>query len=151
MLETGKNDQGEIVGVVNVAKLLEDIPNKVRDILGITVEVNLHTEQGNDWLEIVVDPYPTPISYKGEYHYRSGSTKQALKGAALERFLLHKHGRRWDDASTPSLHIRNCSQTALKLFKSSAAKSGRMTEEVLEDSTESFLDNLQFIDGNYLR
>jgi ATP-dependent DNA helicase RecG len=49
-------------------KLLEDIPNKARDILGITVEVNLHTDNGTDWLEIVVEPYPSPISYKGEYH-----------------------------------------------------------------------------------
>ena len=71
-LMIGKNDRGEVVGVANAAKLLEDIPNQVRDILGIMVEVNLHTEQGKDWLEIVVDPYPSPISYKGEYHYRSG-------------------------------------------------------------------------------
>lgn len=79
-LEIGKNDRGAVVGVANAAKLLEDIPNKVRDILGIMVEVNLHAEQGRDWLEIVVEPYPSPISYKGEYHYRSGSTKQELKG-----------------------------------------------------------------------
>lgn len=72
----GKNDRGEVVGVANAAKLLEDIPNQVRDILGIMVEVNLHTERGKDWLEIVVEPYPSPISYKGEYHYRSGSTKE---------------------------------------------------------------------------
>jgi predicted HTH transcriptional regulator len=82
-LEIGKNDQGAVVGVANAAKLLDDIPNKVRDILGIMVDVNLHTDNGKDWLEIVVEPYPSPISYKGEYHYRSGSTKQEL----LERFL----------------------------------------------------------------
>src|SRR5450830_1340459 len=73
-LEIGKNDQGEVVGVVNAVRLLEDIPNKVRDILGIVVAVNLHTLTGLDWLEIVVDAYPSPISYKGEYHLRSGST-----------------------------------------------------------------------------
>ena len=33
------------------------------------------------------------MSYKGEYHYRSGSTKQELKGAALDRFLLKKAGQ----------------------------------------------------------
>jgi len=46
MLEIGKNDRGEVVGVANAAKLLEDIPNKVRDILGITVEVNLQCPSG---------------------------------------------------------------------------------------------------------
>jgi ATP-dependent DNA helicase RecG len=37
-----KNDNGEIVELKNSKKLLEDIPNKVRDILGILVDVNLH-------------------------------------------------------------------------------------------------------------
>ena len=56
------------VGVPNAAQLLEDMPNKVRDILGIMVEVNLKQRAGKDYLEIVVEPYPYPVSYKGEYH-----------------------------------------------------------------------------------
>ena len=43
--------------------------------------------------EIVVDKYPYPISYKGYYQYRNGSTKQELKRAALNRFLLLKQGK----------------------------------------------------------
>jgi ATP-dependent DNA helicase RecG len=35
-------------------------------------------------LEIVVPPSLYPVSYKGEYHMRSGSTRQELKNAALE-------------------------------------------------------------------
>jgi len=35
----GKNDKGKIVGLKNSKKLLEDIPNKVKDILGILVEI----------------------------------------------------------------------------------------------------------------
>jgi ATP-dependent DNA helicase RecG len=62
-LVIGKNDRGVVVGVANAAKLLEDIPNKVRDILGIVVAVNLHsTKAGLDWLAIDVDAYPSPIS-----------------------------------------------------------------------------------------
>jgi len=38
----GKNDKGEIVPIENAKKLLEDIPNKVKDTLGILVDVNLH-------------------------------------------------------------------------------------------------------------
>jgi predicted HTH transcriptional regulator len=44
VLHIGRNDKGVVVGVQNAAKLLEDIPNKVRDILGILVAVNLRTE-----------------------------------------------------------------------------------------------------------
>ncbi len=60
----GKNDRGEVVGLPDAKKLLEDIPNKVRDILGIMVEVNLHTEQGKDWLEIVVKNRIFPHEYR---------------------------------------------------------------------------------------
>ena len=88
VLVVGRNDKGVAVGVKGAAKLLEDIPNKVRDIQGIMVDVNLLEEAGKELLEIHVEPYPSPVSYKGEYHYRSGSTKQELKGAALSRFLL---------------------------------------------------------------
>ncbi len=39
VLVIGRNDAGEAVGVSQASKLLEDIPNKVRDILGIMVEM----------------------------------------------------------------------------------------------------------------
>ena len=46
----GVNDKKEVVGVENSKKLMEDIPNKVRDVLGIVVDVNLHEEDGKDYL-----------------------------------------------------------------------------------------------------
>ena len=93
----GMNDNGKVVGVADADKLLEDIPNKVRDVLGIIVDVNLLEENGLKYIEIDVPPYSNPINYKGQYHYRSGSTKQELKGAALNRFILQRTGRHWDE------------------------------------------------------
>lgn len=87
-LVIGRNDRGQAVGVANAARLLEEIPNKVRDVLGIMVDVNLVIEDRKELLEIRVEPYPNPISYKGEYHFRSGSTKQEFKGAALSHFFF---------------------------------------------------------------
>jgi ATP-dependent DNA helicase RecG len=150
-LVIGKNDKGEVTGVANAAKLLEDIPNKARDILGMVVPVNLHSDDGKDWLEIVVEAYPSPISYKGEYHFRSGSTKQELKGAALEKFLLQKRGWRWDGVPVPGFRAENCSDAAFKLFKTKAVKSGRMSEEVLADDNDSLLENLELKEGSYLK
>jgi len=82
----GKNDNGKVVGITGAKKLLEDIPNKTKDILGVIVDVKLHTENGKEYLEIIVEDYPYPVNYKGQYHYRSGSTKQELKGAAILLF-----------------------------------------------------------------
>ena len=62
-LYIGMDDQGKIVGVTDAKKLLEDIPNKVRNILGIIVDVNLLEENGLEYIEIIVPPYPNPINY----------------------------------------------------------------------------------------
>ena len=84
----GVDDRGQVVGVTDARKLLEDIPNKVRDVLGIIVDVNLLEKNGLEYIEIDIPSYSNPINYKGQYHYRSGSTKQELKGAALNHFIL---------------------------------------------------------------
>lgn len=151
VLVIGRDDEGKVVGVDNAAKLLEDLPNRVRDILGIIVDVNLLEEEGKELIEIRVEPYPSPISYKGEYHYRSGSTKQELKGSALERFLLSKRGRHWDDVPEPSFKVADCSEEALRLFKQRAAQSGRMDETVLDDGVDVILGNLELIERHGLR
>jgi ATP-dependent DNA helicase RecG len=147
----GKNDRGQVVGIGNSRKLLEDLPNQVRDLMGILVDVNRHTEDGHDYLEIIVEPYPYPISYKGQYHYRSGSTKQELKGAALDKFLLQKQGRRWDGVPTPGVTAADLNAAALELFRQRAARSGRVDAEVLHDTDEALLENLNLTDGDYLK
>jgi len=103
VLDIGRNDYGRVVGLADAAKLMEELPNKVRDLLGLMVAVNLRMEEGKEYLEIRVDAYPSPISYKGEYYFRSGSTNQMLKAAALDRFLLRKHGRTWDSVPHPGV------------------------------------------------
>ena len=70
----GTDDQGHAVGVSDARKLMEDTPNQISDVLGIVAEVNLIDENGKDVIEIRVEPSSFPISYHGEYHYRSGTT-----------------------------------------------------------------------------
>jgi ATP-dependent DNA helicase RecG len=117
VLEIGRNDAGVVVGLSDASKLLEVMPNKVRDVLGILVGVNLRSEAGKEYLEIVVDPYPYPVSYKGQYFIRAGSTTQELKGAALDLFLLKKQGRRWDGVPVPNVSVADLDAQALQLFR----------------------------------
>ena len=44
----GCDDNGKIVGVDNSKKLLEDIPNKIVQALGIVVDVNLLEKEGKN-------------------------------------------------------------------------------------------------------
>ena len=147
----GKDDRGQVVGITNGRKLLEDLPNQVRDLLGILVDVNRHTEAGLDYLEIIIEPYPYPISYRGQYHYRSGSTKQELKGAALDKFLLQKQGKRWDGVPVPGVTAADLDAGAVELFRQRAARSGRVDADVLHDTNAALLDNLHLTDGLYLK
>ena len=147
----GVNDKKEVVGVENSKKLMEDIPNKVRDVLGIVVDVNLHEEKGKDYLEIVTEPYPYPVSYKGQYHYRTGSTKQELKGAALDRFMLRKQGKTWDGVPVPYLKVEDLDEATFTLFRRMAKLSGRMDEADLRDNNAMLLDKLRLVEGDYLK
>lgn len=151
VLVIGRNDKGVAVGVPQAKKLLEDIPNKVRDILGIMVEVNVRREAGKDLLEIVVEPYPYPVSYKGEYHLRSGTTKQELKGAALDRFLLRKQGRHWDGVPVPKVSVRHLSREAIAGFRRRAKQSQRLTPAVLRERDAALIEKLNLVDGPHLK
>ena len=102
-------------------------------------------------IEIHVDPYPYPISYKGEYHFRTGSTKQELKGAALDKFLLRKQGRNWDGVPMPDVSIRNLSKGAVEAFRVHARQSQRKAAADLKESNAGLIEKLHLYDGKYLK
>jgi len=147
----GKDDHGKVVGLDNAKKLLEDIPNKTRNLLGIIVDVNLHYEKSKQYLEILVEEQPFPVNYRGQYHYRSGSTKQVLKGFALDKFLLKKQGKRWDGVPIPKVCINDLDKETIKFFRKKASKSERLDENVLNDSTEILIENLNLLENDYLK
>lgn len=141
-----------VVDLSDADKLMEDIPNKVRDVLGIMVDVNLLHDGDKRYIEIVVEPYPYPVTYKGQYHYRSGSTKQELKGAALSKFLLDRIGVRWCNVPVPSVKMEELSSESIQDFKESGIKRKRMDADVLADSTTDFLSSLDMlVDGQITR
>lgn len=151
VLVIGRDDKGVVTGLPNTAKLLEDIPNKVRDILGIVVEVNLREEDGKDYLEIAVEPYPYPVSYKGEYCRRSGSTLQNLKGSALDRFLLARQGRHWDGVPVPYVSVKDLSRPAIDAFRKLARQSRRLDAVILRESVPGLIEKLHLLDDKYLK
>lgn len=151
ILEIGRNDRGQVVGLADATRLTEELPNKVRDLLGILVDVNLCNYEGRSYLQIHVDPHSNPISYKGEYFYRSGSTNQMLKGAALDRFLLRKHGRTWDSIPHPSVALTELDTTVLKRFRERAAKSKRLGKDALDEVDAGLIEKLRLMEGRYLK
>ena len=150
-LVIGRNDKGQVVGVPDAARLLEELPNKTRDLLGIVVEVNLRSKGGKDYLEVVTPAFPSPISYRGHYYQRSGSTLQELKGAALDRFLLRHYGRTWDGSPLPGVAVGHLSTSAIKRFRRLAANTGRLDAAALREPDAKLLTRLKLFEGKYLK
>jgi ATP-dependent DNA helicase RecG len=125
----GKDDNGNVVGVADYRRLMEELPNKIRDLLGIIVEVNLHKSGGMYFIEIITPPYAVPISLRGRYYYRSGATKQELTGNALNEFLLRKSGKTWDDVVEPRAKLTDIDEPSIAQFKRDANKAGRLPED----------------------
>ncbi len=145
----GIDDNGNIKGIDNTKKLTQDLPNKIKDILGILVSVNIRREDEKDFLEIITDSYPYPISYKGAYFYRSGATNQELKGAALNKFLLKKQGLKWDGTPEPYTKPKDLSESAFNLFKERATETERFDNNIDDATPHELLEklNLSISDG----
>jgi ATP-dependent DNA helicase RecG len=150
-LIVGRNDNGQVVGVSNADRLMEDLPNKIRDLLGIMPAVKLRKSAGKVTVEIVVDAYPHPVSYHGRYYQRRGCTTQELKGAALDRFLLGKQGKHWDGVPVPHLKVSELNRRVLADFRKRAADSKRMRSTDLKVGDTTLIDKLKLREGRLLK
>ena len=145
----GCDDDGNVIGLPNARKLLEDVPNKIRDAMGIIVGVNLYEENGKEYIEIDVPSYPIGISCKGVYYSRSGSTRQILTGPALEAFLMRKRGATWDNLPLPAFSLNDIDDSIVDAL-SSGAKKGRIDKSVLDEPKDVLMEKLHLMNGSYL-
>lgn len=141
----GIDDAEKIVGISDYKKLMEEIPNKVKDLMGVIIDVNLLESKELYYLEIITHPYAVPISLRGRYYYRSGSTKLELTGMALTEFLLRKSGKTWDEVIEPSATLADIDEASIKTFSLAAVNSGRIGD-ISDLTTTDLLNNLRLID-----
>lgn len=142
----GLDDNGNVCGIKDSHKQMEDIPNKIVAFLGIVADVYLHQKDNMEYIEIIVNPSNVPISYKGIFYYRSGATKQELKGATLQRFILKKMGRSWDEIVCDGARIEHIDNDAVAYFIHKGINAGRLPESAALDSVETILKNLDLAD-----
>lgn len=148
----GVDDAGNVVGVQNGKRLLEEIPNKIQTNLGFLADVNLLSKNDLEYIEIIVSSSSYPVSYKGEYHFRSGSTKQVLRGTVLTEFISSKTGIRWEDSVIEGIAIEDLDKESFDIFRREAVRSKRMTKDDLNMSNAELLDSLDLLkDGKLTR
>ena len=146
----GKNDAGTVVDVEDYKSLMDEIPNKIKNLMGITAEVNLLQEDDKNFIEIVVQPYSVPISLRGRYYYRSGSVKQELSGIALNEFLLKKAGQTWDNVIEPRATFADIDEISVKQYLVISKEKGRLPDfDGL--TTEQIFDKLHLTENGQLK
>jgi ATP-dependent DNA helicase RecG len=147
----GKDDNGNVVDVSDYKRLMDDIPNKIKNAMGIMAEVNLHEVQGKHFIEIVTHPYSVPISLRGRYYYRSGSTKQELTGAALNEFLLKKSGKTWDDVIEQRATFDDIDEKTVKTFLAASENAGRLPENNQGLTIPELFEKLRLTENGQLK
>ncbi|KUG23387.1 atp-dependent dna helicase [hydrocarbon metagenome] len=121
-LYIGIDDEGKTTGVKGATRYLDDIPNKTKDILGITPDVKIKKKAGKDVIEITVAPSSAPISYHGRFYTRSGSSSIEIKGHVLVEMLMRKSGRSWDGFIEENATLKDIDTAAVNKFRKLAAK-----------------------------
>jgi ATP-dependent DNA helicase RecG len=149
-LEIGREDDGTVVGVDNAYELLEELPNTIRNALGIVPSVELCEVQDKQYIAVSVDASSTPVSYHGRHYLRSGSTTQELNGSDLGNFILRRLGKTWDGITIPKIRIADLDSSAFRIFREKAVTSERLQKSDLEMSDEALLDSLSLVENGEL-
>ena len=146
VLIIGLDDRGKPSGLKNVKRLLEDIPNTIRNKLGIIPSIELDKK---DIIKVTVAPCSVPISYNGKYYLRSGSTVQELQGKDLADFLMKKSGSTWDDITEERASFNEIDNDFIEKFKKYAVD--RIPSIIKETDHTILLQKLNLIDDGDLK
>ena len=150
-LYIGVDDKGIPCGVSESKKLLEDIPNKILNMLGITCDVDLEEKEGKDVIKISVPENLYPVSFRGAYYYRSGATNQLLQGNNLTTFLMRKTGIKWDGVPVDTFKVEDLDKESFDIFRREARISKRLNAAELELSDGELLERLNLIENGMLK
>ena len=74
-----------------------------------------------------------------------------MRGAALNRFLLRKHGRNWDDTPMPGVGLSELDGRTLAEFRRRGIASDRLPPDALNESDGDLIEMLHLREGEYLR
>ena len=141
----GIKDDGEVLGVSNAKKLMEDIPNKIISKMSIYPDVRQIEKDGKDVIEIEVAPSMAAVSLDGIVYKRVGATNQILKGAALQEFYLSRPSGAWDARIIPDAKLDEIDPDAVEYLKESGIRKGRLSKESAKDSVEKVLKSLNLM------
>ena len=148
-IQLGKDDEGLPVPLDDTKKLLETLPGKIIQSLGIYPQVDLVKEGSSPCVHITVEASPLPVSYRGKYYKRVGSTSQELKGQALAVFLMDRGEKGWDSQLETAADLNDIDLATVEIFNRLATP--RMPFVATENDTLALLQKLNLAEGHRLK
>ena len=145
-LYLGVNDNGKVVGLKHTKKLLEEIPNKGASLMGLILTVNLFFENDLAYLMVNVVKSSQPVSLRGKFYLRSGSTNQELNGPALQNFLLKSINLTWDEIGSESATLKEIDIATVKQFVELAISANRLHANARNLPLVNLFENLHLLD-----
>ena len=148
-IHLGKDDQGQVIPLDNVKKLLETLPGKIIQKLSVYPRVDLHQEDGATFVIITVEASPLPVAYHGKYYQRVGSTNQEIKGQPLATFLMDRGGKGWDSQHEVTAGLDDIDPATVETFRRLATT--RVPSIATEDDLLPLLQKLNLAEGERLK
>ena len=148
----GVRDDGEVLGLSNSKKLMEDVPNTIVSAFGMyDAEVNLLRDGEKKYIEIVILKNKVVLDYKGVPYIKIGTTLQTMKGDSLLQSVLSRGNLSWDAYTVDGISLDDLDEESFKIFREKATKTNMLSGVNLEDRL-SILKELELIeDGKFTR
>jgi ATP-dependent DNA helicase RecG len=153
VLYIGVNDKGEVVGVNNAQKLIEDLPNTVMNTFVVAIDVTAEEENGKRFVKLTIQKSNVALSYHGKFYIRSGSTTQELKGGALQKLLLKSNNLYWDEIGVENTTFEDIDAETVNRFVIRATEYNRLPLGVNSKNMTQLFQNLKLltVDGDLTR
>lgn len=150
VMTIGVDDRGNIIGIDKPEKLLKQLPDKIRNKLGIVPFVKLESAQPPYTISITVQKAPTSVTLDGKLYVRSGSTTQMISGRELELFMMERAGDSWTEVPVPDVSVSDLLPEAIGELKRLGKNAQRLSDEESKLDSVDFLDKMGFIKSGML-
>ena len=139
-LWVGVRDDGEVVGYALDDAEYQKIINQIVDVLGVRPSMHWETIAGQSVLHITVAPAGMPVSCRGRYLTRVGSTNRDMSPEQWSRRALAQTGQTWDRLLS-DWRIADVDEELVRRFVRLARP--RLPQANDEDDIERILQNLE--------
>ena len=140
----GVRDDGEVLGLTNSKKLMEDIPNAIVSAFGMyDAEVNLLRDGEKKYIEIVIPKSKVVRDYKGVPYIKIGTTLQTMKGDSFRQSVLSRGNLSWDAYTVDGISVDDLDEESFRIFREEATKANILSGVNLDDRLSIYAEGFK--------